>query len=125
MRYKPGRRVVVGYDADVDGEPREVVVLADVKADLAAVASRKPNVVAARRVNGRSPVDTPLRFDPLAATLVQWLPYDLELPLLAEPPRSCSSGSPGWGSMSTRVPSRARSATSRSGASCCGSARTC
>ena len=86
VRYKPGRRVIVAYDAVVDGETREVVVLADVKADLGAVASRKPNVAAARRVNGRSPVDTPLRFDPLAETLVQWLPYDLELPLLTEPP---------------------------------------
>jgi len=70
----------------VDGETRQVVALADTKADLGAVASRKPNVAAARRVNGRSPVDTPLRFDPLADTLVQWLPYDLELPLLTEPP---------------------------------------
>src|SRR4029077_20065511 len=30
--------------------------------------------------------ECPLRFDPQLEVLVQWLPYDLELPLLREPP---------------------------------------
>jgi ATP-binding cassette, subfamily B, bacterial len=86
VTYKPGRRLVVTYDAIVDGVLREAVVIADTKRDLAAVASRETNIAAARRVNGRSPVDRPLRFDADANVLVQWLPYDLELPLLREPP---------------------------------------
>jgi ATP-binding cassette, subfamily B, bacterial len=85
LRYKPGRRLVVTYDAVVDGSPREAVVVADSKRDLGEVASRPANVAAGRRVNGRSPVDRPLRFDTSANVLVQWLPFDLELPLLREP----------------------------------------
>jgi ABC-type multidrug transport system fused ATPase/permease subunit len=86
VTYKPGRRLVVTYDAIVDGTRREAVVIADAKRDLAAVASQKAKVAAAQRVNGRSPVDRPLLFDTGANVLVQWLPYDLELPLLREPP---------------------------------------
>jgi len=86
VRYKPGRRLVVTYEAVVDGVPAEAVVLADRKRDLAAVASDEANVAAARLVNGRSPVDRPLRFDAAAEVLVQWSPYDVELPLLHERP---------------------------------------
>jgi len=86
VTYKPGRRLVVTYDALVDGVLREAVIIADTKRDLAAVAAHERNVAAARGVDGRSPVELPLRFDPDAGVLVQWLPYDLELPLLREPP---------------------------------------
>jgi hypothetical protein len=58
VRYKPGRRLVVAYDVVVDGESREAVALADAKADLA----------------------------DRGGVLVQWLPFDLALPVLAEPP---------------------------------------
>jgi ABC-type multidrug transport system fused ATPase/permease subunit len=84
VRYKPGRRIVVDYDVVIDGVTREAVVLADAKADLAAVADA--NAPAALRVNGRSPVDLPLRHDAREDVLVQWLPYDVELRALTARP---------------------------------------
>src|SRR5581483_11251475 len=91
VRYKPGRRVVVTYEAEVDGVRRDAVAIADTKRDLAALAGDDSNVADARRVNGRSPAPLPLRFDARTSALVQWAPYDLELPLLREPASGLAS----------------------------------
>jgi ATP-binding cassette subfamily B protein len=85
LRYHPRRRLALQYDARLDGVVREAVALVDTKRDLRAVAANAANLAEARRVNGRSPVDLPLRFDTEAGVLVQWLPFDLELPLIREP----------------------------------------
>src|SRR5262249_61445417 len=82
VTYKPGRRLVVTYDAVVDGAVRRAVVIADTKRDLAALAAKDANVAAARRGNGRPPAEAPLRFDPQLEVLVQRRPYELQRPLL-------------------------------------------
>lgn len=85
LRYKPGRRLVVRYDALVDGEPHEAVAIADVKANLSRVAKSRRGRALARRARDRSPVDEPLVYDGRLDVLLQWLPLDLGLPALAIP----------------------------------------
>ena len=51
-------------------------------------ARRRRNQALARLVAGRSPTPNPLVYDAELDALVQWLPLDLALPALAEPPES-------------------------------------
>jgi len=85
LRYRPGRSLLVHYDVGADGAWHEAVVVARRSADLAKLVRRADNVALARRVDGRSPASVPLAHDADLDVLVQWLPLDVSLPLLAEP----------------------------------------
>jgi Phosphotransferase enzyme family len=87
VSYKPGERVVVHYQAAVDGRPEDVVVRAVAGRSLEARAGRAQVLELARRVDGRSPAATPIVYDRDAGALVTWLPLDPRLPALAEAPR--------------------------------------
>jgi Phosphotransferase enzyme family len=87
IAYKPGTRALVHYEVTVDGRAEDAVAGAVAGRDLSARA-RHPRLLAlAQRVNGRSPAAFPLSYLPAADALVTWLPFDLRLPALAEPPR--------------------------------------
>jgi hypothetical protein len=86
LRYKPGTNLVVHYDATVDGRRHGVVAMIAAKAFLRRRAGKPENVALADMVNGRSPASTPLAYDRELDALIQWLPLDLSLPGLAEPP---------------------------------------
>jgi hypothetical protein len=54
--------------------------------DLGRRARRRESVALADMVDGRSPAPHPLVYEPALGAIVQWLPLDLSLPGLAEPP---------------------------------------
>jgi hypothetical protein len=56
------------------------------RTDLSRRARKPENLSLAREVNGRSPAELPLVYEPALGALVQWLPLDLSLPALGEPP---------------------------------------
>ena len=85
LRYKPQTNLVVHYDVGIDGRRHDATAMI-AGADLARRARKPQNVALARLVNGRSPADHPLFYDPGIGALVQWLPLDLSLPAFAEPP---------------------------------------
>jgi ABC-type multidrug transport system fused ATPase/permease subunit len=80
--YKPGELIAVHYRTG----PGDAVLTGIANTDLAACARAPRYAGAVRRVNGRSPAPTPLRYDADTDSLVTWLPYDPRLPTLAEPP---------------------------------------
>lgn len=86
LRYKPQTNLVVHYDVGVGGRWHEAVAMIASRAYLERRAGKPENVALARLVDGRSPVAMPLRYEPEVGALIQWLPLDLALPALAEPP---------------------------------------
>jgi hypothetical protein len=88
LRYKPGVSLCVHYSATVSGERADAVAYVAPAEDLQATVRRPDYGERARRVAGRTPVRDPLRYDPLLAALVLWLPFELDLPALAEPPEA-------------------------------------
>ena len=86
VRYRPGAHASVLYEATIDGVGHEVVARAGRPDALAARAADPDEIAIARAVNGRSPAATPLTWDARAAALIQWLPLDLDLPLLCAAP---------------------------------------
>lgn len=84
--YKPGRRAIVHYAATIAGARHDVVATALAGVDVE-TRSRDPRYAeTARTVNGRSPSATPLVYDSELDAMISWLPLDLSLPALAEPP---------------------------------------
>jgi hypothetical protein len=88
LRYRPGRRLVVCYEVEAGETTLEAVAVAEAGADLAGRASDSRNTRLVRKVVGRTPVRTPLAYEPTVNALVQWSPLDVELPALAEPPET-------------------------------------
>jgi ATP-binding cassette, subfamily B, bacterial len=86
LRYKPGTNLRVHYQVAIGEHRHEAVVMIAAGADLARRAGKPHNVALARTVNGRSPAAFPLVHDEEVDALVQWLPLDLSLPGLVEPP---------------------------------------
>jgi hypothetical protein len=86
LRYKQGKSMLVRYEVTIDGSPHGVVALAQPEVDLGARAAKPRNLELARKVEGRTPAETPLAYDQEHDVLVQWTPLDIELPALAEPP---------------------------------------
>lgn len=86
LRYKQGKNVLVRYEVTIDGSPHGVVALADPETDLGARATKPRNLELIRKVDGRTPAETPLAYDTEHDVLVQWTPLDIELPAMAEPP---------------------------------------
>lgn len=86
LRYKPTRSLSVRYEVTIGDGIHDVVAIADAKADLAERAAKAEHVALAKKVEGRTPAERPLAHDPELDVLVQWLPLDLALPAMAEPP---------------------------------------
>jgi ATP-binding cassette subfamily B protein len=86
LRYKPRTNLRVHYEAEIRAVKHDVVVMIAAGADLAGRARKPKNVAMAKSVDGRSPAIAPLLYDPELDALIQWLPLDLSLPALAEPP---------------------------------------
>jgi len=86
LRYKPGTNLRVHYEVEAGGRRHDVVVMIAAGADLLRRTRKPDNVAMARSVNGRSPAAAPLSHDRELDALVQWLPLDLALPAMVEPP---------------------------------------
>jgi ATP-binding cassette subfamily B protein len=86
VRYRPGQDLTVLYRARIDGDKHEAVVIAGRDAPLQELAGDPRHVRLPHAVDGRSPTQRPLSYDPHANALIQWLPLDLALPLLYAPP---------------------------------------
>ena len=79
LRYKQGKSMLVRYEVTIDGSPQGVVALAEPEADLGARATKPRNLELTRKVDGRTPAETPLAYDQEHDVLVQWTPLDIEL----------------------------------------------
>jgi aminoglycoside phosphotransferase len=90
LRHKPGRQLVVHYEAAVAGASHEAVATIAAGADLAGKVHEPKNVELAQAAAGRSPAALPLAHDPELDALIQWLPLDLTVPALAESEASLS-----------------------------------
>jgi ABC-type multidrug transport system fused ATPase/permease subunit len=88
LRYKPATNLVVHYDVATPQGWRDAVVMIAAEARLDRRALDVGNRVLARLVDGRSPAPFPLVHDPDLDALIQWLPLDIDLPALAEPPEA-------------------------------------
>jgi hypothetical protein len=86
LRYRPGRSLLVGYEVVGGDTTREAFALVDAKADLAARAVAPESTALVAKLEGRAPARAPLAYEPDLDALVQWLPLDLTLPAMAEPP---------------------------------------
>jgi phosphotransferase family enzyme/ABC transporter family protein len=85
LRYRPETNLVVHYDVGIDGGWHHATATI-ARSDLARGARKSENVALADMVNGRSPAEYPLFYEPQLGALVQWLPLDLSLWALAVPP---------------------------------------
>jgi ABC-type multidrug transport system fused ATPase/permease subunit len=85
LRYKPGRQLVVHYQALANAASHDVVAMVAPGADLRRKVRKPENLELVRAVEGRSPAADPLSYDSELDALIQWLPLDLSLPALAEP----------------------------------------
>ena len=86
IRYRPGKNLCVHYVVDVDGCEQHAVAMASSKYDLSLDAADPVYDARIALVAGRAPVARPLLYDPDAQALLQWLPFDIDMPALAEPP---------------------------------------
>ena len=85
LNYNPETNLVVHYDVGVGGERHHATAMIG-NNDLAGRARKFENEALADMVDGRSPAERPLSFEPALGALVQWLPLDLSLWALAVPP---------------------------------------
>jgi ATP-binding cassette, subfamily B, bacterial len=85
LRYRPETDLLVHYDVGIGGS-RHHATATIARGDLERRARRSENQALADMVDGRSPAERPLSFEPGLGALVQWLPLDLTLWALAVPP---------------------------------------
>jgi ATP-binding cassette, subfamily B, bacterial len=85
LRYKPETNLVVHYDVGIGGRWHHATAMI-ARSDLARRARKSKNLVLADMVDGRSPAEHPLFFEPAIGALIQWLPLDISLWALAVPP---------------------------------------
>lgn len=86
VRYRPGKNMCVHYAVDVDGCEQHAVAMASSKYDLSLAAADPAYDARIALVAGRAPATRPLLYDAGARALLQWLPFDIDMPALAEPP---------------------------------------
>ena len=86
IRYRPGKNLCVHYVVDVDGVEQHAVSMASSKYDLSLDAADPVYDARIALVAGRTPAARPLLYDAEARALLQWLPFDIDMPALAEPP---------------------------------------
>lgn len=87
-RYKPGQNLAVHYEVPIDGTIYHAVGMTSSDGELAGLATAREQLERAELVTGRSPAPRPLLWDPALRSLFQWLPFDIDLPALSEPPSS-------------------------------------
>lgn len=86
LRYRPGRSLLVVYEVRLGESTHGVFAMADARADLAARAREPESAAVVAGLGSRTAVDTPLSYVRELDTLLHWLPLDLVLPAMAEPP---------------------------------------
>jgi hypothetical protein len=86
VRYRPTKSLVVGYDVTLGELTHGAFALADARVDLAGRAAAQESAALVAKLAGRTPTRTPLAYEAEVDALVQWLPLDLALPAMAEPP---------------------------------------
>jgi hypothetical protein len=86
VRYRPGKSLVVGYEVTIGETTHDAFAFARPGADLAAQAAAPESSSLVAKLEGRTPARTPLAHDRELDALIQWLPLDLALPTMAEPP---------------------------------------
>jgi Phosphotransferase enzyme family len=84
--YQPGYELRVSYEAEVNDVREEAVVMIAADGRVRRMARDDRCLAVARAVDGRSPALLPLVYDEELDALIQWLPLDLWLPGLTEPP---------------------------------------
>jgi phosphotransferase family enzyme len=87
-RYRPGKSLAVHYEVSVDGVTHHAVSMTSSRDKFLALVEAPEHVERAKLVAGRSPAAVPLFWDPELRSLFQWLPFDIDLPALSEPPNS-------------------------------------
>jgi starch synthase len=85
LRYRPETNLLVHYDVCIGGTRHHATAMIG-ESDLADRARTNESQALADMVNGRSPAERALSFEPSLGALVQWLPLDLSLWALAVPP---------------------------------------
>ena len=80
LRYRPGRRLVVCYEVEAGETTLEAVAVAEAGADLAGRASDSRNTRLVRKVVGRTPVRTPLAYEPTVNALSSGRPSTSSFP---------------------------------------------
>ena len=86
LRYRPEKSIVVGYAVADGTTDHDAFAWAASATDLAARAAAPESRSLVEKLDGRAPTPMPLDYDPSLDALVQWLPLDLALPAMAEPP---------------------------------------
>jgi hypothetical protein len=74
------------YEVETSKGPHRAVLMIAADRDLTKRIARPANRRLAERARPRSPTKITVGFDERSGALVQWLPADLWLPALAEPP---------------------------------------
>jgi hypothetical protein len=85
LRYRPARSLLVVYEVRLGETTHDVFALADARTDLAARAAAPESIALATKLAARTPAE-PLLYVQEVSALVHWLPLDLALPAMAEPP---------------------------------------
>ena len=85
LRYRPGKNLCVHYAVPLDGREQDAVAIATSKHDLSGEPANPAYAERLALVAGRAPAPQPLTWDPALGALVQWLPFDIDMPALAEP----------------------------------------
>jgi hypothetical protein len=70
---------------EVDGRREDAVALGRASVDLSHKVTKAEYGELARRLQGRTPAETPVTYVADVDAIVSWLPFDLGLPVLAEP----------------------------------------
>lgn len=86
VRYKPGNNIVVQYDVRTGSGWHTAVAFARAGARLHRKRKQADNRKRARRAVARTPAREPLGYLGEVSALVQWLPLDIRLQLLADRP---------------------------------------
>jgi hypothetical protein len=87
-RYKPSTSLAVHYRVVTDGTTHHAVSMTSSDHEVAELARESRHAQRAALVAERSPVRRPLLWDADLRSLFQWLPFDVDLPALSEPPGS-------------------------------------
>jgi ABC-type multidrug transport system fused ATPase/permease subunit len=86
LRYKPATSLIVHYDVETPGGQCEATIMIAPGRNLAGRAHRPETMALCRDLRARTGADRSIIFDPASRALVQWLPLDVWLPALAQPP---------------------------------------
>ncbi|HEX2303359.1 MAG TPA: ABC transporter transmembrane domain-containing protein [Gaiella sp.] len=86
VRYRPRRNIVVHYDVLLGETLYDAVAIAAADRDLARWVAEPSYRQLAEMVDGRTPARDPLSYAPEVEAIIQWLPLDIAMPVLAHDP---------------------------------------